>query len=491
MFKELYDSYIECSQNKSNTQNALVFAIQKEKNLMALIYDLQKSTYKVWKSIYFIITYPKVREVFAGDFRDRVVHHFFIRSIEKNFYKDLTPSAYSCIKNRWTHRCIEDIKSIYWDYKYYLQIDIKSFFMSIDKHILKQKVTRYLPKNDREHINSKNIDFDVGIYSYILDIILQNNPTTHCIYKWDKNVKKLLPPHKSLFNCKDWVGLPIWNYTSQFFANVYLNDLDKYILQELWVKHYYRYVDDLVLFWNDYKKLTSYRDMINNYLKRELNMELVWDKTHLKQTSHWLDFLGYFIKLHVVYTRKRVKNTFLKKINMLQDTVIHYHNYDSIKFKIINFDTQETLSFMSCVSSYIWHMKHCNAKNLLKRFYFKNSFLKYYFDKSYQKQKYLKSKKFKNNYTWYKYFEYLYKNTILFYKIGTYYVFMKKYLYLLSLGPWFKFDFIKIYDNIWFKIDIKYYKLCILHVLKYTDKNILLLDRLWDKLFIKQLFIKQ
>ena len=55
MFKELYDSYIECSKNKSNTKNALVFTIEKEKNLIALMYDLQNNTYKVWKSIYFIV----------------------------------------------------------------------------------------------------------------------------------------------------------------------------------------------------------------------------------------------------------------------------------------------------------------------------------------------------------------------------------------------------------------------------------------------------
>lgn len=321
MFQELYDSFLECSKNKSNTINAINFIINKEKNLMQLKFDLESRTYTPWKSIYFVVTHPKPREVFAWNFRDRIIHHFFVRSIEKNFYKELTNSAYSCLKDRWTHKCISDVKKIFNNYKYYLQIDIKSFFMSIDKNILKKQLWNYLPKTSPECKEPGNINYDLDIYHYLLEVILKHNPIKNCVYKWNPALKKLILPHKSLFHCKDGVGMPIWNYTSQFFANVYLNDLDKYIKEQLWIKDYFRYVDDLLIFDNDYKKLQDIVQKIDNYLKTYLNMTLARDKTSLKQTSHWLDFLWYFIKPYATYTRKRVKQNLLTKI------IINYFLY--------------------------------------------------------------------------------------------------------------------------------------------------------------------
>ncbi|MDQ7022089.1 MAG: hypothetical protein Q9M97_00905 [Candidatus Gracilibacteria bacterium] len=138
IFDELYLSFLECSKNKSSTINAVNFIIDKERKLISLRQDLETKKYKPGKSIYFMVTKPKIREVFAADFRDRIIHHFFIRAIEKQFYNDLTSSPYSCIKGKGTHLCINNIKKVVGNYKYYLQIDIKSFFMSIDKRNIKK-----------------------------------------------------------------------------------------------------------------------------------------------------------------------------------------------------------------------------------------------------------------------------------------------------------------------------------------------------------------
>lgn len=434
MFKELYKSYLECSKNKSNTINALNFTIQKEKNLIQLKYELENKIYTPWKSIYFIVTYPKVREVFASDFRDRIIHHFFIRAIERNFYKELSNNTYSCLKNRWTHKCIKDVKTIYWEYKYYLQVDIRSFFMSIDKNILKNIVKKYLPQDKIEHINNKDIDYNLDIYDYLLDVILDCTPTDNCEYKWEKSLIQLLPKEKSLFNCKSQIGMPIGNYTSQFFANIYLNNLDKYIVNDLKIKHYFRYVDDLVIFWNDFKYLKSLEDFIDIYLKDNLNMKLAKNKTKLSQTMHWLDFLWYYIKPYSTYTRNRVKHVFIEKIKYLEKKVIKYYDFFQIKFKMVDFYSSNTTKLFSTLWSYIWHFKHANTKHLFKRVVEKYSYLKYFIDQNGKKYNYLKFKRFKNHYLWYKYFENLYKNTIIFYPIWNNYIFTKKYLYLLNLG---------------------------------------------------------
>ncbi|MDR1988118.1 MAG: hypothetical protein LBQ24_05250 [Candidatus Peribacteria bacterium] len=94
----------------------------------------------------------------------------------------MTENVYSCVKNRGVHNCISIIKKTYPKYKYYLQIDIRSFFMSIDKNILKEKVRKYLPKVKYEHI-STSVDFDLSIYSYLLDVLLDFDPITNCEFR--------------------------------------------------------------------------------------------------------------------------------------------------------------------------------------------------------------------------------------------------------------------------------------------------------------------
>ncbi len=228
--------------------------------------------------------------------------------------------------------------------------------------------------------------------------------------------------------------MPIWNYTSQFFANIYLNDLDKYILQDLQIKDYFRYVDDLLIFDNDYNKLKNIELQVDEYLKTHLNMQLAKQKTNLKHISHWLDFLGYFIKPYVTYTRKRVKHNFIQKLDILESDVINYYDIYQIKIKKIVFVWDSVLKLNSVFWSYMWHFKYAFTTNLFKKIYHKYTYLKYYFDKTWKKNKYLKTKKIQNYYTRYKYYEKLYKNTIIFYPINNYFVFPFRYMYLLSLG---------------------------------------------------------
>ncbi|MDQ7022088.1 MAG: RNA-directed DNA polymerase [Candidatus Gracilibacteria bacterium] len=210
-------------------------------------------------------------------------------------------------------------------------------------------------------------------------------------YKGNKDLIKLLPEEKSLFNLVKGKGLAIGNYSSQFFANIYLNDLDKYILN-LGIKDYFRYVDDLLILGNDFKKLKELEKLINTYLKDNLLMQLAKGKTKLKQINHGLDFLGYFIKKDVTYVRKRVIHNFIGKINIMKEKSISYINIISLQklqkiniktkniIKVINFEKEILNNIVQVFSSYVGHFSHANAKHLLKKILYKNSFLQYYFD---------------------------------------------------------------------------------------------------------------
>ena len=95
-YEELYKAYIDCKRHKSKTINAIEFYKNEEENLLKLYVDLNNGSYKIGKSIAFVIEYPKVREVFAADFRDRIVHHLIMQNIMKYFESSFIRETYSC-----------------------------------------------------------------------------------------------------------------------------------------------------------------------------------------------------------------------------------------------------------------------------------------------------------------------------------------------------------------------------------------------------------
>jgi len=147
-----------------------------------------------------------------------------------------------------------------------------------------------------------------------LEKIIFNNPRKNCNPKSHKNAWNQLPKSKSLFYSKPWYWLPIWNLTSQLFWNVYLDKLDKFIKNNLKIKFYWRYVDDMILIHNSKEKLQECEQEIKIFLKNNLNLEISDKKTKLKKFQDWVDFLWAIIKPHRIYVRNRTKWNFYKKI---------------------------------------------------------------------------------------------------------------------------------------------------------------------------------
>jgi hypothetical protein len=133
--------------------------------------------------------------------------------------------------------------------------------------------------------------------------------------KGKPNTFDLIPEHKSLFYQKNKKGLPIGNYSSQFFANLYLNELDQFIKRNLKQRFYIRYVDDFVIFGKDKLALEELVGKINKFLKISLNLELNYAKIKLEKADKGLDFSGYFIKSRYLLIRKRVLNNFCEKVS--------------------------------------------------------------------------------------------------------------------------------------------------------------------------------
>jgi len=358
-FENIYKAYKLCRKNKSNSLNTIEFEINLTNNLWQLCHELREGRYQIGTSLCFLSHTPKLREIFAPSFRDRVVHHLLVSMLEEMYESKLIYDVYNNRKDKGTHRAVKRAKRFTLSHSYYLQLDIKGFFYHLNKDILyailyediKKYATKYPYSDIAKYQN------EILILSYQ---IIKHDPCQDYIFKGDQRALEALPPHKSLFKIPSNRGLAIGNLTSQFFANVYMNRFDHFIKRQLKVK-YIRYVDDFVLFGQDEDILLSYKKEIEDYLSRYLALELRED-SRLSKVSDGLDFLGYIIRPHYILSRQRVVNAFKQKKAQFLEKNFSKSRYCSY---------EEALKFKSINASFYGHLKHANSHKLMQKYQIK------------------------------------------------------------------------------------------------------------------------
>lgn len=316
---DLFQAYFVARKNKRNTINALAFELHYERELFSLYDEIIHRKYTIKPSIAFIVNRPVKREVFAANFRDRVVHHLIYNYINPIFEKTFIHDSYSCRKKKGTlfgikrlehfiRSCSENYTKPCW----ILKLDIQGYFMSMSRSLLFDKITSHM--QDKRHcLQDYPGQYDILIY--LLEKVVFNEPTTHFILKGKKSDWKDLPFSKSLFHSLPGQGFPIGNLTSQLFSNIYLNDFDHYVKKSLGFKYYGRYVDDFVLIHRDKSRLQQSIPYIDQYLKQELGLILHPRKRYLQPGSHGVQFLGSVIKPWRKYLINRTKGSFHHKLD--------------------------------------------------------------------------------------------------------------------------------------------------------------------------------
>jgi len=363
--ENLVKAYLSCRKRKRKTINALNFEDNWEQNLFKLQRRLKSKKYKPGRSICFIVTYPKIREVFAADFRDRVIHHLLVSKLEPFFEKRFIYDSYACRKNKGIHLVIKRITKVV--SPYFLQIDVKSFFCNINKNILFAILKNKLKK-------TKSFKKDKEKIMWLAKTIIFHDPTKNYYLKGKKELFNKLPPNKTLFKTPSYKGLPIGNLTSQFFANVYLNELDQFVKRELKAKYYFRYADDMVLLSKNKEKLKIWRDEINNFLKKNLDMELNAKKDKTGSVYSGINFVGYIIKSNYILSRNRVVKNLKTKLHYFnQGLLLISGNQKQEALPLSQPPTQvETERILATVNSYYGHFRHANTYKLRKNIYEKH-----------------------------------------------------------------------------------------------------------------------
>lgn len=337
--------------------NAVSFEIEYEKNIMELYQDIVERRYEIRPSICFIVHKPVKREIFAADFRDRVVHHLLFQYINPVFDKQFIADTYSCRKKKGTSRGIDRVnyflRSCSDNYQkecWILKLDIEGYFMSMDRTILWNMIcTAFFRKKKKED----NLD----LILYLLQKVIFNDPTDNCFIKGQRKDWIGLPRKKSLFFAKEGSGFPIGNLTSQLFGNIYMSGFDHFVRETLGVKWYGRYVDDMIFM--DKKKdfLLEILPKISEYLCHSLALSIHPKKIYLQPLFNGVSFLGVRIKPYRTYIGPRIKRNFFISIGRMRN---------SFKKRTL-LNTRERYQILSRVNSYLGCMGWCRSYYLRKK----------------------------------------------------------------------------------------------------------------------------
>ena len=274
---------------------------------------LTSKTFKT--SEYFVFTKidkGKTRTIYRLPyFPDRIVHHCIMQILEPIWTKTLIVDTYSSIKNRGIHRGVKRIKKALKDKantQYCLKLDIHKFYPSIDHEILKSII--------RKKIKDNNV-------LSLLDGIIDSAE-----------------------------GVPIGNYLSQYFGNLYLTYFDHWLKEIRHCKYYFRYCDDMVILHADKQYLIQLKEEIENYLSSNLNLTLKSNWQIFPVDARGIDFLGYRFFHNYILLRKSIAKKFKQRIRYIKT-----HWMDIAPSRILN----------SVMSYYGW-LSHANCNNLINEY---------------------------------------------------------------------------------------------------------------------------
>lgn len=270
-YENLFLAFKKAARGKRGLVPVAEFAFDEDENLFTLQDELQAKTYQPGPYRSFYIRDPKRRLVSAAPFRDRVVHHALCNVIEPIFERTFIGDSYANRLGKGTHAALDRAQGFAKAHPYVLQCDLRQCFPSLDHQILRAILARKLHDDDMLWLCDQILNSGEGVLEEEYDMVYF--------------------PGDDIFAANRPRGLPIGNLTSQFWANVYLNELDQFIKRRLHVRAYVRYVDDFLLFSGDKAELWAWKRALVDYLA-SLRLTLHERESTVYPTATGIPFLG-------------------------------------------------------------------------------------------------------------------------------------------------------------------------------------------------------
>ncbi len=321
--ENIFQAWKEFRKEKGNKSDVQIFERNLEDNIFNLYDKLKNKRYQHGPYEDFYVNDPKRRHIHKANVVDRVLHHLLYKYLYNTFDKTFIYDSYSCRIDKGTHRAVLRLEKFtrkvsrnYTGDCWALKLDIKKFFASVDHNILLGLLEKRIQDKD--------------ILELLKEVILSFN--------------------SDVLGGK---GIPLGNLTSQVFANIYLNELDQYIKQNLKAKYYIRYADDFVIVSADNEYLKELIPKIESFLIYNLKMKLHPKKIILRKLSWGIDFLGYIVLPHIILPRTKTKRRVFKKI----ERKIKEYGDKKISYFSLNQTAQSYLGYFKHSSSYVLTQK--------------------------------------------------------------------------------------------------------------------------------------
>jgi len=282
--------------HKRCSQDQLRFEARWLDALHTLVARLRAGQWWPSPAVCFAVRRPKTREVHAPAFADRIVHHWLVWQLEPLFEPLFIHDSHANRHGHGTHVAVRRLTGFmqarqqaaggHAQAGWYLKLDVANYFNSIHRPTLYGLLKRRIAQAQARR------QLSWGMARALCSLCHRLLLAPVVAHELGPALLARVPAHKRLRNAQPGCGVPIGNLTSQFFANVYLNELDQFVKRQLGVRHYLRYVDDMVLLGDAPAQLLAWRSQIAQFLQQRLGLRLK-DAGVLAPQHQGIDFLGY------------------------------------------------------------------------------------------------------------------------------------------------------------------------------------------------------
>ena len=317
-FKNMLEAYERSCKKKRKHTEVIKYQLDAASNIITVLKQLYSGEYQVSQYREFTIYEPKQRVIQSLPFKDRIVQQWYVEEFIKPIYMPMfIEQTYACIEKRGVHKAVKTLSRYIYNLNkrnpnmYILKCDISKFFYSINKKILYELMCRKV--KDKQFLR-------------LTKMFIYHNDSPE--------------------------GIPIGNYTSQYFANIYLNVLDHYVKEKLRIKYYVRYMDDFVLLLNNKEEAKETLQKLKEFLEQNLELTLN-KKTNYFKGKQGVIFCGYKIMPGYILLRKEKRKKICQKVKNWNKL------YDENKLDLKNTAMK--------LNSWVGHAQNADCYNLIHK----------------------------------------------------------------------------------------------------------------------------
>ena len=352
-FESVVEAFEDCLSNKRGSPDFLQYLIDSQTDLYHLHREVQAGVYEPEPSRSFVKSWPVYREIFAAQFRDRIMHHWWASRVNPLFEQrhfEIGDVAKNCRKGQGQLVAVKEAARMISEHPDWWigHFDIEAFFISIDKPLLFEMLDIFI----RENYSGE----DIEVLLFVTRKLVFNAPQANATRVGPEYLWRNVPKHKSLFSRPSEKGCAIGNLPSQLNANFIGSVLDKWITQVKGVENYIRFSDDILIMLPDRKSFDLLLPELKDFLESQLLLNLHPRKIYIQPARKGVLFVGAMILPGRTYISNRTRGRMYDKL--------HYYNRLAENGEALQYLDK----FVQSMNSYLGMTIHHKAYNVRAKF---------------------------------------------------------------------------------------------------------------------------